>query len=211
MGGATGSRECAPDDKLRDTHHVPTTAMGFAKELNPSYDLPDGQITEFLSSPLCKKILLRRNPKSLLYPPPSRPTEGRLAIVTDAGRDAVDADGAADESTSLRTAKSCGPDAPTLASSWRKATFANDGGKQARSPRRARRKPLKPLRGECRVISGVTVVTNARVYYTPRAAAGASSARHSLRPLNFRGQHAPVKLARMRRDREAVFANNVAV
>src|SRR5882757_10291693 len=31
MGGATGSRECAPDDKLRDTHHVPTTAMGFAK------------------------------------------------------------------------------------------------------------------------------------------------------------------------------------
>ena len=31
--------------------------------------------------------------------------------------------------------------------------------------------------------SGVTVVTNARVYYTTRAAAGASSARHSLRPL----------------------------
>ena len=34
-----------------------------------------------------------------LYPLPSRPTEGRLAIVTDAGRDAVDADGAKDEST----------------------------------------------------------------------------------------------------------------
>jgi hypothetical protein len=32
-------------------------------------------------------------------------------------------------------------------------------------------------------VSGVTVVTNARVYYTPRAAAGASGARHSLRPL----------------------------
>jgi hypothetical protein len=29
----------------------------------------------------------------------------------------------------------------------------------------------------------VTVVTNARVYYTPRAAAGAPGARHSLRPL----------------------------
>ena len=28
----------------------------------------------------------------------SRPTEGRLAIVTNAGRDAVDADGASDES-----------------------------------------------------------------------------------------------------------------
>jgi hypothetical protein len=90
MGGATGSRECAPDDKLRDTHHVTDDGDGFREGLNPSYDLPDGQITEFLSSPLCKKILLRRNPKSLLYPPPSRPTEGRLAIVTDAGRDAVD-------------------------------------------------------------------------------------------------------------------------
>jgi hypothetical protein len=32
-------------------------------------------------------------------------------------------------------------------------------------------------------VSGVTVVTNARVFYTTRAAAGASGARHSLRPL----------------------------
>jgi len=37
----------------------------------------------------------------------------------------------------------------------------------------------KPLRGECRAFAGVTVVTNARVTYTPRAAAGASGARHS--------------------------------
>ena len=59
----------------------------------------------------------------------------------------------------------------------------DDGGKKARSPGRVRRKPLKPLRGECRAFSGVTAVTNARVYYTPRAAAGASGARHSLRPL----------------------------
>src|ERR1700736_2259089 len=34
--------------------------------------------------------------------------------------DAVDAGGAADESATLRTAKSCGPDASTPASSWRK-------------------------------------------------------------------------------------------
>ena len=38
------------------------------------------------------EIVLDAAPKSLLYPPPSRPTEGRLAIVTDAGRDAVDTD-----------------------------------------------------------------------------------------------------------------------
>ena len=50
---------------------------------------------------------------------PRRPTplEGRIAIVTDAGRDAVDASGATDERADLRTAKSCGPDASTLASS----------------------------------------------------------------------------------------------
>jgi hypothetical protein len=41
---------------------------------------------------------------------------------------------------------------------------------------------------ECRVISGVTAVTNARAYYTPRAAAGASGARHSLRPLIARAE-----------------------
>src|ERR1700723_3330625 len=72
----------------------------------------------------------------------------------------------------------------------------DDGDKQARSPRRARRKPLKPLRGECRAFSGVTVVTNARVYYTPRAAAGASGARHSLRPLMAEGANSIASLAR---------------
>ena len=76
---------------------------------------------------------------------------------------------------------------------WRQVGGGNstgDGDKQARSPRRARRKPLKPLRGECRAFSGVTVVTNARVYYTTRAAAGASGARHSLRPLFLRAERA---------------------
>ena len=86
---------------------------------------------------------------------PSR-TEGRFAIVTDVRRDAVDAGGALTKALILRTAKSCGPDAPTLASSSREASFLQvswgDGGKQARSPGRARRKPLKPLRGECRAI-----------------------------------------------------------
>jgi hypothetical protein len=50
-----------------------------------------------VSSPVCKNILVFRRPKSPLYTPPSRLTEGRLEIVTDARRDAVDADGAPDE------------------------------------------------------------------------------------------------------------------
>src|SRR5260221_10076215 len=51
----------------------------------------------------------------------------------------------------------------------------DDGGKRARSPGRARYKPLKPLRAGMPGCSGGPVVTNARVYYTTRAAAGASA------------------------------------
>jgi hypothetical protein len=99
--------------------------------------------------------------KSILLP--SRPTEGRIAIVTDAGWDAVDAGGASDEGACLRTAKSCGPDAPTLASSWRRRL-------------RRRRWQESPVTGEStketvKTIargmpgdSGVTVVTNSRVF-----------------------------------------------
>jgi hypothetical protein len=71
--------------------------MGIAA-LHPSYmlpDMPDGQISSSsdcrVSSPVRKKIPFPIYPKSNLYRPLSRPTEGRLAIVTDAGRDAVDA------------------------------------------------------------------------------------------------------------------------
>jgi len=53
---------------------------------------PTGKSVNFMSSPLSKNILIFRNPKSLLYFPLSRPTEGRHAIVTAAGRDAMDAD-----------------------------------------------------------------------------------------------------------------------
>ena len=43
-----------------------------------------------LSSPSCKNILIFRNRKSVyIHGHPASP-EGRLAIVTDAGRDAVD-------------------------------------------------------------------------------------------------------------------------
>src|ERR1700687_4355609 len=71
----------------------------------------------------------------------------------------------------LRTAKSCGPDAPTLASSSRSCVgptglrqniSADDGGKRARSPGRARHKPLKPLRAGMPGDSGVLVVARVR-------------------------------------------------
>jgi hypothetical protein len=74
---------------------------------------------------------------------------GALRNVINAGRDAVDAGGASDESAALRTAKSCGPDAPTLASSlarrrarrrWQTSPVTGESTKET----------VKPLRGECR-------------------------------------------------------------
>ena len=62
----------------------------------------------------------------------------------------MDAERAADDGCVKRTAKSCGPDTPTLVSDRRSnlpTTVANKPG----TPGRARRKPLKPLCGECRV------------------------------------------------------------
>jgi hypothetical protein len=53
--------------------------------------VPDGQITDLPSSPIYKNISISAHPKSDLEPSPSRPHEGRIAIVTDAGWDAVDA------------------------------------------------------------------------------------------------------------------------
>jgi hypothetical protein len=95
-----------------------------------------------------------------------------------------------------RTAKSCGPDAPMLASSSRRFGRPNrartkqslnplgDGGKRARSPGRARRKPLKPLRAGMPGDSGVLVATRVRSITTSaHEAAGALGIRHSPRPL----------------------------
>ena len=68
---------------------------------------------------------------------------------------------------------------------WRQVgerDFTGDGDNKARSPGRARRKPLKPLRAGMPGDPGATVVTNARAFYTTRAAAGASGTRHSPLP-----------------------------
>src|SRR5450432_2193072 len=97
-----------------------------------------GGLLTGLSSPLCKNISVFVPPKSHLELLVSHPTEGRIAIVTDAGCGcggrgsvlrAMGSQGgflgtcersiASGREMLLRTAKSCGPDAPTLASSSR--------------------------------------------------------------------------------------------
>jgi hypothetical protein len=116
---------------------------------------------------------------------PSRPNEGRLAIVTNAGRDAVDAVGAFDE-WRRRGRRSRVVLTPRR---WRQVCGRNsacDGDKKARSPGRARRKPLKPLRAGMPGCSGELVVTTSCAHFHfARETAGALGARHSPRPLSL--------------------------
>ena len=59
----------------------------------------------------------------------------------------MDAGGASDEGAILRTAKPCGPDAPTLASSWPRCAciVAGDGGKKARFTRESAEEAVKTI------------------------------------------------------------------
>src|SRR5260221_10580073 len=109
---------------------VPAFAGTTSKVTSRSSDLPVGQ----------KPVQPRLQKYSCFVPTqitsliaPSRPTEGRFAVVTNAGRDAVDARGAEDEGatsgrrsrvvlTSRRRRQVCG------------SISAGDGDKKARSP-----------------------------------------------------------------------------
>jgi hypothetical protein len=94
----------------------------------------------------------------------------------------VDAGGASDEGAILRTAKSCGPDAPTLASSRRRQLR---GRRWQESPvtGESTKETVKTIARGMPGVSGVTVVTILVCsFYFACEAAGALSARHSLRP-----------------------------
>jgi len=102
-------------------------------------------------------VAVDRNPKSPAESSRSIPHEGRWPSSRTLGWNAVDAAAlgaqvARGRTMLKRTAKSCGPDTPTLGVKPAEDDPAGDGSKRARSPGRARRKPLKPLRREGRVI-----------------------------------------------------------
>jgi hypothetical protein len=77
-------------------------AIQALKKQRCARNLPDGQIkrasAKLESSPFVKNILIFRNCKSIYINRYPASLEGRFAIVTDVRRDAVDADGASDES-----------------------------------------------------------------------------------------------------------------
>ena len=64
---------------------------GDLANIAPVRSLPDGQIGCSPVQPFSQKYICSRFTQITFTTAPSRPTEGRLAIVTNAGRDAVDA------------------------------------------------------------------------------------------------------------------------
>ena len=85
-------------------------------------DLPVGSLLRCAGS-ACPALFTKKSKRFCFVATPNQiynprclvPQKGRIAIVTNAERDAMDAGGASDEGAGLRTAKSCGPDASTLA------------------------------------------------------------------------------------------------
>ena len=128
--------------------------------------------------------------------------EGRLAIVTDVGGGmqwtlAMFSAHRARAKASWRTAKSCGPDPPTLGSSLADDAMSaltgptrrnprGDGGNKARSPRRARISVKTIAQGMPDVLA--EPVVPAACVFCCRRAMGAACTRHSLPPLSFEGQ-----------------------
>src|ERR1700733_4090638 len=76
----------------------------------------------------------------------------------------MDASGAKDEGAILRTAKSCGPDAPTLASSWWRK-FHRRWWQTSPVTRESAEEAVKTIARGMPDVSGVTVVTNACAFY----------------------------------------------
>ena len=107
-----------------------------------------------MSSPEIKNISLFRIAKSVAYACPFRPVKRDVSRDRHAtsGRNAMDAASvrqfAAGRERKLRTAKSCGPGAATVASIRAGPCWCGNGDNKRRSPGRARRKPSIPRAGK---------------------------------------------------------------
>ena len=147
--------------------------------------------------------LFCRNPTALPLPPnqrqirrvPSSP-RGAYASSRTLRRDAMDALAAQDERRLKRTAKSCGPDTPTLVSSWRKQ-FRRRRWLSSPAHRGEHEAAVKTIAQGRSGENRRTCSDYARVLYLnfAREAAGAAGTRLSLRPLFIEGHESGIARA----------------
>ena len=136
--------------------------------------------------PCSRKYFVSPQTQNTFLIAPSRPTEGRSRSSRTRGGMRWTLLGTADERCRTRTAKSCGPDASTLASSFA-GQPQSDGDNQARSPGRSRRKPLKPSRAGMPGTPALPVVTNSYAFLLCMRGCGCVGTRHSPRPSQVNG------------------------
>ena len=160
-----------------------------------------------MSSPRLQKYFcfLPRQISSLIRPVSFR--QRGVAHVINVGRDAVDAAARETNAVCLRTAKSCGSDAPIVG--VKSAIRSAGDGVKKRGHRGEREVSRKTIARGMPGRSGVTVVTMlVCLFYFAYEAAGALRARHSLRPLIFRGANV---LAKPRAHRAARSRRHIAI
>jgi hypothetical protein len=145
-----------------------------------------------------------RNPTALPLPPNQRQISPRPALTRGAYRDrherwvrdAMDALASQDERRYCGLEKSCGPGAPTLASSLRKV-FRRRRWQKSPVTGESTKETVKTIAQGRPGQSGEPVVTTLVCFiYFAREAAGATGTRLSLRPLSFEG-HCLAKLGRV--------------
>ncbi len=130
-----------------------------------------------------KNIPVSFRPKSPAYSSPSRPKRGAARDRHERGAGCGGREGALDEQ------RRCGRRSRVVLTPrcWRqvceKQASRGRRWQKSRSPRRARSKPLKPLRREGRTVSAEPVCSCAFFSAFARETAGAARTRSSLRPL----------------------------
>ena len=108
----------------------------------------------------------------------------------------MDGSGATDECVCFRTAKSCGPDPPTLGSTPG-SRARGDGGYQARYPGESTKELVKTIvQGMPDRSAYLWFLT--RVLFSAHEAAGVQNARHSMRPLTGEGNDGASTRAQLR-------------
>ena len=164
---------------------------------------PVGQITENLSSPQRKNIPLSPSGKSALPARAVSPDErgGSRSSRTCGGMRWTRIAAKDERRYLVRRSRVVLTPRRWCQVRERLTLLGSDGDNKARSPRRARRKPLKPLRREGRMLSAEPVCScafsNAQFAHET---AGAARTRSSLRPLAWEGQNSCKPRAQSRRE-----------
>jgi hypothetical protein len=118
----------------------------------------------------------------------SHPGKRGERVVTNVGRDAMDAICVARRAARTRTTKSCGPGAPGLALSFAGDEPAGDGDYEVTDTGESTKISVNTIAQGRPDVSVEPVVSNSCAFFTAHEAAGAASARSSLRPLLFEGR-----------------------